>query len=107
MLIRFPDSEYAEPYRAYVNYFEDLAGVVGGLYGVGESLVAGAHSGIAQHLGVGHVRVQRRNLDITQRRSCRVSSVMPGSGMHRDETAFNPSLGRALPARSLSTATET
>ena len=68
MLIRFPDSEYAEPYRAYVNYFEDLAGVVGGLYGVGESLVVGVHSGIAQHLGVGRVRVQRRNLDITQRR---------------------------------------
>lgn len=65
MLIRFPDSEYAEPFRAYVNYFEDLAGVVGGLYGVGDSLVAGVHSGIAQHLGAG--RVQKRNLDVMGR----------------------------------------
>lgn len=32
MLIRFPDPEYADTFRAYVNYFEDLAGTIGGLY---------------------------------------------------------------------------
>ena len=31
---------------------------------------------------------------------CRVLGV-PGSGLHRDETAFNPSLGRALRHRNV------
>gem|GEM_PF-3187650 len=34
MEIRFPDPEFAETFRAYVNYFEDLAGTIGGLYGL-------------------------------------------------------------------------
>ena len=46
VLLRFPDPEYAEPFCAYLNYFEDLAGTIGGLYGFEESLAAGVHDGV-------------------------------------------------------------
>ncbi|MCP4382682.1 MAG: hypothetical protein GY798_14900 [Hyphomicrobiales bacterium] len=61
MLLRFPDPEYAEAFRAYVNYFEDLAGSIGGLYGMAPSLAAGVHDGVADHPPTW--RVQRRPLN--------------------------------------------
>lgn len=57
VLIRFPDPEYAEAFRAYVHYFEDLAGSIGGLY-IGPSLVEGIHNGVLVHPPV--QKVQRR-----------------------------------------------
>lgn len=57
VLIRFPDPEYAETFRAYVNYFEDLAGTIGGLY-IGTSLVEGIHDGVLTHPPV--AKIQRR-----------------------------------------------
>jgi hypothetical protein len=60
MLIRFPDPEFAEAFRAYVNYFEDLAGTIGGLY-MASSLVDGIHDGVFGHGPVS--RVQRRHVD--------------------------------------------
>ncbi len=62
MAIRSPDSEYAEPFRAYSNYFETLAGVIEDLYGVKESLTSAVHTGVAQHPKT--TRVQRRRLDL-------------------------------------------
>lgn len=59
MLIRFPDPEYAEAFRAYVNYFEDLAGTIGGLY-MANSVVEGVHNGVLTHRPV--AKVQRRLL---------------------------------------------
>jgi hypothetical protein len=44
--LRFPDPEYAEAFTAYRNYFEDLAGYVGGNYGLAESLAAGVHAAV-------------------------------------------------------------
>jgi len=67
----FPDPEYAESFRAYLNYFEDLAGTVGGLYGFTESLASGVHDGIAAHPPVG--RIQRRVLDAP--RSAQIESA--------------------------------
>jgi hypothetical protein len=59
VLIRFPDPEYAEAFRAYVNYFEDLAGTIGGLY-LGTSLASGVHDGVFAHPAT--ARIQRRRL---------------------------------------------
>ncbi len=64
MLLRFPDPEYAESFRAYVHYFEDLAGTIGGLYGLGDSLAAGVHYGVASHPPTS--RIQRRKLDASR-----------------------------------------
>jgi hypothetical protein len=44
--IHFPDSEFAENFQAYLNYLEDLAGVIGGQYGWKESLVSGVHEAV-------------------------------------------------------------
>ena len=60
MLIRFPDPEFAEAFRAYVNYFEDLAGTIGGLY-MANSLVEGVHDGVLRHPPTW--KVQRRRLN--------------------------------------------
>jgi hypothetical protein len=60
VLIRFPDPEFAEAFRAYVNYFEDLAGTIGGLY-MASSLVEGVHNGVLSHPPV--TKVQRRHLN--------------------------------------------
>ncbi len=61
MEIRFPDPEFAESFRAYVNYFEDLAGTIGGLYGFSVSLAEGVHDGVADHPATW--RVQRRSVN--------------------------------------------
>src|SRR5437588_1007909 len=61
LTIRFPDPEYAEVFQAYVNYIEDLAGSIGGRYGLQASLVQGVHDAVAAHPPV-H-RIQRRNID--------------------------------------------
>ena len=55
-----PDPEYAEPFRAYLNYFEDLAWTIEELYGLKESLVAGVHDGVEEHLRTKHI--QKRSL---------------------------------------------
>lgn len=58
--LRFPDPEFAEAFRAYVNYFEDLAGVIHGQFGWEESLVDGVYAALAAHPPL-H-RIQRRRL---------------------------------------------
>lgn len=63
--LRFPDPEFAEAFKAYLNYFEDLAGVVSGQYGMAETLVDGVYSRVAAHPPL--TRVQRRRLTPTQR----------------------------------------
>jgi hypothetical protein len=62
--IRFPDPEYEAAFCAYVNYFEDLAGAIGGLYGWADSLVAGVHDGVLAHPPLR--RIQRRRLGAAQ-----------------------------------------
>jgi hypothetical protein len=62
--ITFADPEFEAAFRAYVNYFQDLAGSIGGLYGWKESLVAGVHQATAEHPPVR--RVQRRHLNPAQ-----------------------------------------
>lgn len=54
----FPDPEFAEPFRAYLNYFEDVADTVGRLYGLNESLASGVHDGVAAHPPIR--RIERR-----------------------------------------------
>lgn len=60
MEIQFPDPEFEKNFQAYLNYVEDLAGVIGGRYGLQGSLVEGVHSGIRRHPKV--QRIQRRSL---------------------------------------------
>lgn len=59
--LRTPDPEYAESFRAYLNYVEDLAGSIGGIYGVASSLVEGVHDGVLLHPPV--ARMRRKQLD--------------------------------------------
>jgi hypothetical protein len=63
--IRFPDPEFAEAFRAYLNYFEDLAGSIGGEYGTGGTLVEGVHDGVLAHPPV--TRIRRKPLSTTER----------------------------------------
>lgn len=60
MKIRFPDPEYAGPFTAYRNYVEDLAGAVGGRYGLAETLIDGIYTAVGQLPAV--KRVQRRRM---------------------------------------------
>ena len=39
--IRFPDAEYEKPFRVYSNYLGELAGVIGGRYGLDSALADG------------------------------------------------------------------
>ena len=73
MHMTFGDPEYAEAFRAYVNYFEDLAGTIGGLYGVEDSLAAGVHTAVAEHPPIR--RVQRRSLDTYRFEAVETASV--------------------------------
>lgn len=68
MRIRFPDPEYEAAFRAYVNYFEDLAGAIEGDYGLtAPTLAAGVHDAIALHPPI--KKVQRRMLTISERKA--------------------------------------
>ena len=60
MPIRFADPEFEANFQAYLNYLEDLAGVIAGHYGLGESLVSGVHDGVLTHPPLR--RIQRRRL---------------------------------------------
>ncbi|MGH2653139.1 MAG: hypothetical protein ACRDHV_02160 [Actinomycetota bacterium] len=59
MLIQFADPEFEANFRAYLNYLEDLAGVVGGPYGIGESLIGGIHGGVLRQPPVHRIRGRR------------------------------------------------
>ena len=59
------DPEFAEAFRAYANYFEDLAGTIHRLYGRPESLAEGVHDGVADHPAT--AKIQRRQLDESPR----------------------------------------
>lgn len=55
---RPPDPEYAEPFRAYLNYLEDLADRIISLYGSVEGLALGVHNGVEKHLQTRHIQRQ-------------------------------------------------
>lgn len=47
--IRFPDAEHEKPFRVYSNYLADVAGVVGGRYGLEPTLVEGVQAAMRRH----------------------------------------------------------
>jgi hypothetical protein len=63
----FADPEFEQSFRAFSNYLEDLAGVIGGTYGWAESLVAGVHDAVQQHPPIR--RIERRRLSDKRRES--------------------------------------
>lgn len=65
--IHFPDPEYAGAFQAYRNYLEDLAGMLGGRYGMADSLIAGVYQVVAAHPPV--TRLQRRTLSEDERQT--------------------------------------
>lgn len=73
--LRFPDPEFAEAFRAYVNYFEDLAGVIHGEFGWEESLVDGVYAAVGGHQAVRQIQrrrptpVQLRTLELALRKA--------------------------------------
>ncbi|MFN2556634.1 MAG: hypothetical protein ABR592_07135, partial [Nitriliruptorales bacterium] len=58
--LNFPDPDYAEIFSAYRNYFENLAGWIGGNYGWAETLTEGVHDAVLLHPGA--AKVNRRTL---------------------------------------------
>jgi hypothetical protein len=58
--IRFPDGEFEKPFRVYANYYQDLAGTIGGRYGIAESTVGGVQAAMRAHPPL--FEVQRRRL---------------------------------------------
>lgn len=60
MQFRIPDHEYAAPFAAYRNYVEDVAGSLGGRYGLAETLVDGVYEAVGSRQAVR--RIQRRRL---------------------------------------------
>jgi hypothetical protein len=62
MFITFdaPDPEYAEAFSAFRNYFEDLAGWIGGNYGWSDTLTEGVHDAVLLHPAA--AKVNRRNI---------------------------------------------
>jgi hypothetical protein len=62
--IRFPDPEHAGPFTAYRNYVEDMAGSIGGRYGLAETLIDGVYSAVERLPRVG--QIQRRRLALEE-----------------------------------------
>lgn len=58
---RGADPDFAEAFTAYVNYLEDLAGSIGGRYGLSGPLAAGVHTAVLAEPSV--TRINRRTLD--------------------------------------------
>lgn len=59
------DPEYESAFAAYRNYFEDLAGTIGGRYGWRESLVDGVHHAVFAHARP--LQLRRRNVSSDER----------------------------------------
>ncbi len=57
-IFTLPDPEYAEAFSAYRNYFEDLAGWIGGNYGWAGTLTEGVHDAVLLHQAA--AKVNRR-----------------------------------------------
>lgn len=81
MKIRFPDPEFAETFRAYRNYVEDLAGCIGGQFGVATSLVCGVHDAVLSHPPV--ARVSRRPLSDERRQATKAALQKTWGWLHR------------------------
>jgi len=64
-LLPRPDPEFEHTFRAYANYLEDLAGVIGGHHGMAESVVEGVYRSMELHPAL--QRVHRRPLEPARR----------------------------------------
>jgi hypothetical protein len=81
VVIRFPDPEYSETFRAYRNYVVDVASEIGGHYGWGPSLVEGVIDGVGLHtngLGIG-----RRQLNAAELASLESALKKAWADLHR------------------------
>lgn len=59
--IEFADPEFEKSFRVYANYLQDVAGVIGGRYGLEESLVSGVQVAMRAHPALRGV--SKRTLD--------------------------------------------
>lgn len=75
------DSEYSEAFRAYRNYLEDLAGIIGGTYGVAGSMVEGVHDSVFQNPPVR--RIRRKSPDSDRAAALEKSLRKAWSNVHR------------------------
>jgi len=97
----FADPEYEASFRAYSNYFADLAGAIGGLYGWEESLIAGVHAGVAAHPPIS--KIQRRPLDARRRAGLQKALNKSWGHLHRgwreleDPDDFDAEVNALLP----------
>lgn len=57
--IEFADPEFEKSFRVYSNYLEDLAGVIGGRYGLEETLILGIQEAMRAHGPLRRVRKHR------------------------------------------------
>lgn len=100
MDIRLPDEEFEKPFRAYSNYLEELAGVIGGQYGLEESLVLGIQSGMRAHLPLRRVqkrRLNRRGAGELERALQKSWSFVRRVGREVDEDEYDEEANAWLP----------
>jgi hypothetical protein len=98
--LRFPDGEFEKPFRVYANYYEDLAGAIGGRYGLGQSTVAGVQAAMRSHPGL--ARVRRRRPTRTQAAALEKALVKSWSFLRRvgrevDEPTYDEEVNGWLP----------
>jgi hypothetical protein len=88
---RLPDSEYEAAFTAYRNYFGDLAGVIGGTYGLGStSLVGGVQTAVLASPKI--ASVQRKKLTANRQAELdkRLRSTWSGLyGIYREVEDFD------------------
>ncbi len=95
-----PEPEFEQAFRAYTNYLEDLAGLIGGHFGLAESLVEGVIRSTEANPGLR--RVSRRRLD-PRRRSELDSALRKAWGHLRrlqgelDDPGFDGEANASLP----------
>jgi len=91
-LLPRPDPEFEHTFRAYANYLEDLAGVIGGHHGMAESVVEGVYRSMELHPAVQRVRkrplepARRLALESALRKAWVTCAVSKESSTTRDST---------------------
>lgn len=81
VIIRFPDPEFAESFQVYRNYMEDLAGCIGGEFGLTDSLVVGVHNAVLAHPAL--ARVNRKPLESDRRELVEKALRKSWGNLHR------------------------
>ena len=77
----FPDPEFETTFRAYANYLEELAGLIGGLHGIAPTLAEGVYRAVERNPNI--VKVSRRRLGRQEERAVAAALVRAWGNLRR------------------------